>query len=84
MLYSGLDLSDYVIDEDHEKPVYDLFAVSNCLNGGNHCEIMIVLDVLIVLSPHFQILLIVRTSLIISGTYLMIVMFLKQIHTQFV
>jgi ubiquitin carboxyl-terminal hydrolase 4/11/15 len=26
---SGLDMSDYVVSETSDKPIYDLFAVSN-------------------------------------------------------
>ena len=36
----GLDLSKYVVNEDHVKPIYDLFAVSNHFGGmgGGHCK----------------------------------------------
>ena len=35
-----LDLSQYVVNEDHVKPIYDLFAVSNHFGGmgGGHCK----------------------------------------------
>ena len=36
----GLDLSKYVVNEDHVKPIYDLFAVSNHFGGmgRGHCK----------------------------------------------
>ncbi len=38
---SGLDLSSYVINQDHDRPVYDLFSVSNHFGGlgGGHCKL---------------------------------------------
>ena len=92
--YSGLDLSSYVVNEDHDKPMYDLFAVSNHFGGlgGGHCELLpfVINNQLIIYFCFcfcfffFQILHIVRTNSIATGTPLMIVMFLKLIQILFV
>lgn len=40
---SGLDMSDYVVSETSDKPIYDLFAVSNHfgqLQAGHYTAIV--------------------------------------------
>ena len=80
----GLDLSNYVVNEEHERPVYDLFAVSNHFGGlgGGHCKTTLCCCCCCYLLLCLQILLTVRTRILQNGIHLMTVMFQKQTKIQ--
>ena len=44
LVYSGLDLSEYVLCPDEPQLVYDLYAISNHFGGmgGGHCKLVII------------------------------------------